>query len=146
MYGDRLFYSKLLLNKGGGLMVIGVFNEIWFYGEEVEVIFIKFIKIRESLKIYLKKLMKEVYEDGILVMRILFYEFFEDDKIWEVDNIYMFGDEILVVLIMNYKDRSRKVYLLKGYIWENIFSGVSYEGGKIYEVECLLEEIFIFLK
>lgn len=60
--------------------------------------------------------MKEAHEDGTPVMRTLFYEFPEDDKTWEVDNTYMLGDEILVAPIMNYKDRSRKVYLPKGHI------------------------------
>ncbi|MCC0702827.1 glycoside hydrolase family 31 protein [Clostridioides sp. ES-S-0049-02] len=146
MHGDRLPHSKPLSNKGGGSMVTGAPNEIWSYGEEVERILTRFIKIRESLKSYLKKLMKEAHEEGTPVMRTLFYEFPEDDKTWEIDNTYMFGDEILVAPIMNYKDRSRKVYLPKGYTWENIFSGVSYEGGKTYEIECPLEEIPIFLK
>ncbi|MCC0648149.1 glycoside hydrolase family 31 protein [Clostridioides sp. ZZV15-6598] len=146
MHGDRLPHSKPLSNKGGGSMVTGAPNEIWSYGEEVEGILTKFIKIRESLKVYLKDLMKEAHEDGTPVMRTLFYEFPEDDKTWEIDNTYMFGEEILVAPIMNYKDRSRKVYLPKGYTWENIFSGISYEGGEVYEIECPLEEIPIFLK
>lgn len=146
MHGDRLPHSKPLSNKGGGSMVTGAPNEIWSYGEEVEVILTKFVKIRESLKTYLKKLMKEAHEDGTPIMRTLFYEFPEDDKTWEVDNTYMLGDEILVAPIMNYKDRSRKVYLPKGHTWENIFNGVSYEGGATYEIECPLEEIPIFLK
>lgn len=54
MHGDRLPHSKPLSNKGGGSMVTGAPNEIWSYGEEVEVILTKFIKIRESLKTYLK--------------------------------------------------------------------------------------------
>ncbi|MCC0701274.1 glycoside hydrolase family 31 protein [Clostridioides sp. ZZV15-6383] len=146
MHGDRLPHSKPLSNKGGGSMVTGAPNEIWSYGEEVEVILTKFVKIRESLKTYLKKLMKEAHEDGTPIMRTLFYEFPEDDKTWEVDNTYMLGDEILVAPIMNYKDRSRKVYLPKGHTWENIFNEVSYEGGATYEIECPLEEIPIFLK
>ncbi len=146
MHGDRLPHSKPLSNKGGGSMVTGAPNEIWSYGEEVEVILTKFVKIRESLKTYLKKLMKEAHEDGTPIMRTLFYEFPEDDKTWEVDNTYMLGDEILVAPIMNYKDRSRKVYLPKGHTWENIFNGVSYKGGETYEIECPLEEIPIFLK
>lgn len=146
MHGDRLPHSKPLSNKGGGSMVTGAPNEIWSYGEEVEIILTKFIKIRESIKTYLAKLMREAHEEGTPVMRTLFYEFPEDDKAWEIDNTYMLGDEILVAPIMNYKDRSRKVYLPKGYTWENIFSGVGYEGGKIYEIECPLEEIPIFLK
>ncbi len=146
MHGDRLPHSKPLSNKGGGSMVTGAPNEIWSYGEEVEVILTKFVKIRESLKTYLKKLMKEAHEDGTPIMRTLFYEFPEDDKTWEVDNTYMLGDEILVAPIMNYKDRSRKVYLPKGHTWENIFNGVSYKGGTTYEIECPLEEIPIFLK
>lgn len=145
MHGDRLPHSKPLSNKGGGSMVTGAPNEIWSYGEEVERILTRFIKIRESLKSYLKKLMKEAHEDGTPVMRTLFYEFPEDEKTWEIDNTYMFGDEILVAPIMNYKDRSREVYLPKGYTWENIFSGISYAGGEVYEIECPLEEIPIFL-
>ncbi|HBG7794320.1 TPA: glycoside hydrolase family 31 protein, partial [Clostridioides difficile] len=41
MHGDRLPHSKPLSNKGGGSMVTGAPNEIWSYGEEVEVILTK---------------------------------------------------------------------------------------------------------
>jgi len=146
MHGDRLPHSKPLSDSGGGSMPTGAPNEIWSYGNKVENILTKYIEIRELLKDYLSKTMKEAHEYGYPVMRTLFYEFPEDDKAWEVNNTYLLGSNILVAPIMNYKDRSRNVYLPSNEIWIHLYTGNEFVGGETYNVEASLEQIPIFIK
>ncbi|OFK57030.1 family 31 glucosidase [Globicatella sp. HMSC072A10] len=146
MHGDRLPHSKPLSNSGGGSMPTGAPNEIWSFGKEAEKIMTKYLHIREALRDYIYDLMIEAHEDGIPLMRPLFYEFPEDDQTWEKDNIYMFGEDMLVAPIMNYKDRQREVYLPDGEKWVNIFTKNEYEGGQSYIIDAPIESIPVFIK
>lgn len=146
MHGDRLPHSRPLSDSGGGSMPTGAPNEIWSYGSEVEGIVTKYIKVREYLQEYLMKTMEEAHEYGYPVMRTLFYEFPKDKESWEVDNTYLLGSDILVAPIMNYKDRSREVYLPSEENWINLYSGQEYTGGVTYEIEASLEQIPAFVR
>ncbi|AYW46531.1 glycoside hydrolase family 31 protein [Tetragenococcus koreensis] len=146
MHGDRLPHSEPLSDSGGGSMPTGEPNEIWSYGDEVENILTKYVEIRECLKDYLSKIMEEAHKYGYPVMRTLFYEFPEDENSWEVDNTYLLGSDILVAPIMNYEDRSRKVYLPDNENWIHLYSGQEFEGGSSYDIEASLEQIPIFIR
>lgn len=95
-------------------MPTGAPNEIWSFGTEVEDVLQKYLQVRELLKDYIHDLMREAHEDGLPLMRTLFYEYPNDEMSWEVDNTYLFGSDLLVAPIMNYLDRERDVYLPQG--------------------------------
>ncbi|WP_438478272.1 TIM-barrel domain-containing protein [Streptococcus pluranimalium] len=145
MHGDRLPHSAPLSNSGGGSMPTGAPNEIWSYGEVAEKIFLKYLKVREYLKDYIYSLMKDAHESGNPIMRPLFYEYPEDQKSWEVENIYLLGDSILVAPILYYKQRNREIYLPKGSKWINPIDNQIYQGGQIIELEAPLDEIPILI-
>ena len=146
MHGDRLPHSKPLSDHGGGSMVTGAPNEIWSYGKEVEQILTKYIKIREELKPYISKLMRQAHEFGDPLMRTLFYEYPHDQNAWNIEDTYLFGDAILVAPIENYKETSREVYLPKGESWTNLWTRESFDGGKTVVVEADIQQIPIFIK
>lgn len=146
MHGDRLPHSKPLSNTGGGCMPTGAGNEIWSYGTKVEDILTKYVRIRELLKDYLDNLMQESHEFGYPIMRPLFYEFKNDKLSWEVDNIYMLGDSILVSPILYYKDRKREVYLPADENWIDLYTNKVYKGGKKYIVDAGIEKIPVFIR
>lgn len=146
MHGDRLPHSEPLSDSGGGSMPTGAPNEIWSYGEEVEKILTEYVSIRTILKDYLKEVMEDAQNYGYPIMRTLFYEFPDDSTAWSVDNTYMLGSDILVAPIMNYKERSREVYLPNNEVWVNIFNGEEYDGGEIYNIKAELNHIPIFIK
>lgn len=146
MHGDRLPHSEPLSDSGGGSMPTGAPNEIWSYGEKVEGVLTKFVRVRELLKDYLSEVMAEASDYGYPIMRTLFYEFPEDDKSWEVDNTYLLGSDILVAPIMNYEDRSREVYLPAGETWIHLFTGEEYDGGETYKIDAPLDQIPTFVK
>lgn len=144
MHGDRQPHGKPLSSSGGGAMVTGAPNEIWSYGPEVERVMTKFIKIREALKDYLEELMVIAHESGLPLMRPLFYEFPKDDKAWCIENTYMLGDSLLVAPIVNYKERSREVYLPRGAVWENLSTGEKIAGGQTAKAVAPVDLIPVF--
>ena len=121
MHGDRGPHDIEPLakgvDKGGGFCHTGSPNEIWSYGEDNYAIFVKYLKIRENLKEYIKESAKQTAETGIPMMRALFLEFPNDEKALEIKDQYMFGPDYLVAPVTEYGARQRDVYLPKGR-WE----------------------------
>ncbi len=86
LHGDREPHSEPLGTEGGGVATSGAANEVWSYGEEAYEICKKYLAIRERIKPYVRKLMKEAHEKGTPVMRPLFYDFNDDDTAWEIED------------------------------------------------------------
>ena len=146
MHGDRQPHSEPLGTDGGGQCSSGAPNEIWSYGEENEKIFTKYIRIREALKPYIKELMKEAHEKGTPIMRPLFYDLPNDKTAWNIENTVMFGPDILVAPIINYKEREREVYLPTGENWIDANTGKQYSGGNYYTIDADIDSIPVFYK
>lgn len=146
MHGDRQPHSKPLSQSGGGSMVTGAPNEIWSYGPEVERILSAYIEVRETLKPLLINLMSEAHEKGLPLMRPLFYEFPDDEEAWNIDNTYMFGEDILVAPILRYEQRNRNVYLPQGDSWVDCYTGEVYEGGQVINAKAPLGIIPLYVK
>ena len=151
LHGDRDPHDIPLLDKdtqrgyGGGYLFTGRDNEIWSYGEKAQKIMEAQIKLREIIKPYTTKLMKEASENGSPAMRTMFYEFPQDEKCWNLRDQYMFGSEYLVAPILTPQTFKREVYLPEG-SWKNINDGKIYEGGKTISVDAPLDCIPVFQK
>lgn len=146
LHGDRKPTTQLSKKDGSSALFTGADNEVWSFGEEVYEICKKYMYIREAIRPYTRKLMKEAHEKGTPVIRTMFYEFPEDSKAWEVEDQYMYGDSILVAPILYKGADKRKVYLPKGCQWTDYNTGNIYEGGNEIEVKATIEVIPIFLK
>ena len=128
-------------------------NEVWSYGEEVEGICTKYLKLRERLRGYIRGLMEEASQKGTPVMRTLFFEFPADGAAWEVEDQYMFGAKYLCAPVLEMGCRKRTVYLPKanGVKWR-VFDqsekasqdGEVFEGGQTVEVDCPLDNMPVF--
>ena len=129
LHGDREPRQPQLGTTGGAGCCSGAANEIWSYGEEVFGICKKYISIRESMRDYIRGLMREAHENGTPVMRTLFYEFPDDPMAWEIEDEYMFGDRYLVAPILSAGAVSRSVYLPSGVRWKEQNDGGIYDGG-----------------
>ena len=133
--------------SGGGEFGYGAPNEIWSYGEECEKIFTKYIFIRERLKPYIKELMAEAHKIGTPPMRPLFYDFPSDTEAWEINDEYMFGNDLLVAPVINENEFSRQVYLPNSEaMWVNAWTGESYAGGQTVEVDAPIDKIPLFIR
>jgi alpha-D-xyloside xylohydrolase len=146
LHGDREPHSKPLGTSGGGLCASGAANEVWSYGEEAYDIFVKYLLLRERLRPYINQIMEEAHQKGTPPMRPLFYDFPQDTEVWNIEDQFMFGPDILVAPVLYEGMRTRKVYLPVGTKWRDANSGKIYPGGQLIEYDAPLQVIPLFLK
>ena len=90
--------------------------------------------------------MKRAHEEGIPIMRPLFFDFPYDEITYEIEDEYMFGPDILVAPVVYKGARSRKVYLPQGAEWTDANTKENYKGGQWIECDAPLDKIPVFLK
>lgn len=129
-------------NKTGS----GADNEVWSFGEDNCKIMVDYINLRERLRDYTREVMRETHETGAPVMRTLFYEFPDDACAWDIKDEYLFGGDMLVAPIMEYRQREREVYLPAGAAWTDAWTGETHAGGQTVRVAAPLERIPVFLR
>lgn len=146
MHGDRGPHNIPPLSDrewGGGHLYTGQPNELWSYGEEAFQIMRDQLNLRLSLKPYITGLMEEASRTGAPLLRTMFYEFPEDDRCWELDDQYMFGDRYLVAPVLEAGMKRRQVYLPAG-CWRDLADGKEYVGGQVLNCETPIERIPVF--
>jgi len=131
-------HSELMCKSGGP-------NEIWCFGEENYEILKKLIETRERLKPYTVKYMNIASMTGSPIMRPMFYDFYEDEICYSLEDQYMYGEDILFAPIMEQGQTERQVYLPKGK-WILTKDGTEYEGGKWFVIGAKLNEYIAFVK
>ncbi len=146
MHGDREPHSAALSSSGGGLCVSGAPNELWSFGDEVYAILEKYLRLRERMRPYVRSLMSAAHLRGSPIFRPLFYDFPADARAWNVEDIYMFGPDVLVAPILFEGQRSRDVYLPVGAHWISHGSGQIFEGGQVVNEPAPLDHLPVFLR
>ena len=131
-------HPELMCKSGGP-------NEIWCFGEENYETLKKLIETREKLKSYTVKYMDIASKTGSPIMRPMFYDFYEDEICYTLEDQYMYGEDILFAPIMEKGQIERKVYLPAGY-WILTKDGSEYEGGQWFTISAKLNEYIAFVK
>ncbi|MBE5893425.1 MAG: glycoside hydrolase family 31 protein [Lachnospiraceae bacterium] len=144
LHGNRLPSEEVFRQDGTKMPGSGTDNEVWSFGEEAYPILVKYLERRETLRDYVRSLMKTAHEEGTPLLRGMFYEFPEDTECNALKDQYMFGDRYLVAPVMEYLARSRSVYLPAGACWRNIDTQEVFEGGQRIDVPAPLEVIPVF--
>ena len=146
LHGNRKPYREPIGCNGGGRCASGAENEIWSYGEENCGIMKKYIGIREKMRPLTRKLMEEASSTGAPMMRPLFYHFPEDERVWEISDEFLFGENLLVAPVTVYLQRERDVYLPAGAGWQEQETGRIYEGGQTVRADAPLDVIPVFTR
>ncbi|MEM1515584.1 MAG: glycoside hydrolase family 31 protein [Candidatus Bathyarchaeia archaeon] len=145
LHGFRLPYPKDP-NKCDSYELTGGPNEVWSFGERAYKILCDFLFIRERLKPYIIEQMKICCEEGVPLMRPLFFDFPFDENTYDIEDEFMFGSDILVAPVYEEGAKSRKVYLPKRTKWTDAWNSNVYEGGQWINRATPLEIIPIFLR
>lgn len=106
----------------------------------------KWLRFRYALIPYIIKEAAFSSQYGRPLMAALLYDFAEDDPaVWQIDDEYMFGRDVLAAPIMNARGL-RNIYLPKGR-WIELYSGKVYEGQQCL-INCRypLSQIPIFVR
>ena len=108
------------------------------FGAETERLLSEQVRLRESLRPYVKRLADAAVKENALMMCPLFGA----PKGFETE--YMFGPELLVCPVTD-DVTEMDVYLPEG-DWEEFFTGERFAGGKIIRVRTPIERIPVFRK
>lgn len=145
LHGYRLPYEEPMSKEvGGGMCDSGAPNEVWSFGEQAYKILVRYIRIRENLKPYIRKQMRLAHEKGIPPMRPLFYDFPKEKEAWEVEDAYLFGAHLLIAPVLYRGQKKRRIYLPSGKRWTDVETRISYEGGQWITVDTPIETIPVF--
>ncbi len=144
MHGDRQPHA--LAAESGLTDYCGADNELWSFGEENYEILAKYLRLREAMRPYIRRLMRQAHEEGAPVMRPLFYHYPQDAQAWQISDSYLFGEDVLVAPIMEAGGVSRQVYLPQGSCWVEASTGTAYEGGCWVTAQAPLDVIPVFIR
>lgn len=149
LHGDREPRQAKVGTTGGASCRSGADNEVWSYGPEVFEICKRYMQLREELRPYTRRLMKEAHEKGTPVIRTLFFEFPDDAMCWEVEEQYMYGDKYLCCPVLSEGQTHTAVYLPKladGKKWKTHWGEATFEGGARITIASPLQEMPVFIR
>ena len=121
-------------------------NEPWNIGGDSYRHIRAAMMLRERLRPYIMKQMKLAADRGIPPMRPLFFDFEDDPKTAEVEDEFLFGPDILVAPITEYKAREHEVYIPAGTQWVDAWTGEEHPGGASITAKAPIERIPVFLR
>ena len=88
-------------------------------------------RLHSALLPYMRECVRENAEQGLPVMRPLFFETPEDERAYERDHFsYLLGGELLVAPVVKPGAEERTLYLPAG-DWVHLWSGERYDGGDV---------------
>ena len=86
-------------------------------------------QLRYRLMPYIYSLAGACYLDDYTIMRPLMMDFERDEAVLNIGDQYMFGSQIMVCPVYQYKARTRSVYFPKEKGWYDLYTGAFHSGG-----------------
>ncbi|MFI2742245.1 glycoside hydrolase family 31 protein [Zhouia sp. PK063] len=120
-------------------------QEPWSFDEEVLDIVRKFINLRYQLLPYLYTMFWEYAEEGVPMLKSLYYYDQEDEQTYFRTDEFVFGNQILVAPVQEPNAKGRRMYIPRG-TWFNYWTDEPVEGGKEMYIEADLDKIPLFVK
>jgi alpha-glucosidase (family GH31 glycosyl hydrolase) len=120
-------------------------SEPVFWSEKTKDIVRTYMKLRYALLPYNYTLAYQNATTGLPLMRPLFYQYPNDTAACNVDDEYLWGNNILVAPVTKKALSSRSIYLPEGK-WYEFHSGIEYAGNTRSDVPLTIENIPVFAK
>jgi alpha-glucosidase len=120
-------------------------QEPWAFDEETLNINRKYIKLRYKLLPYLYDLMWQGESNGLPAMRPLVMHYEKNNNVYEINDQFLFGENILVAPILEQGKKVRAVYLPEG-SWIDYWTKEVFEGNRYIIKEAPLDTCPIYMK
>ena len=108
-------------------------------------VFKRFADLRERLRPYLADQARVSIDTGAPLMRALFFDFGDDERVWDFPLQWMLGADILVAPVLDPAADSWEVYLPAG-SWVDAFTGERVEGGRVIARPTPLDELPVYVR
>lgn len=123
----------------------GASQEPWVFNENVEDHCKRLIEWRYRLIPHIERLFAEHVRTGAPLLRPLSWHYPDDRFAAEIDDQFLFGEEILVAPIVQRGRTTRSVYLPEGK-WHRFEGSEVLDGGRSHQVTFALGEVPAFVK
>ncbi|OPJ62122.1 glycoside hydrolase family 31 protein [Clostridium oryzae] len=120
-------------------------QEPWAFNEKVEAISKKYIDLRYKLLPYNYNEFYKASTTGIPIMRPLVLEYEADKEVYNLNDEFLYGENILVAPVTRPSVTKKCVYLPKG-CWFNYWTEEYIEGGKYVLVDAPMDVLPMFVK
>ncbi len=122
-------------------------QEPWSFGEEIEQISGKFIRLRYRMLPHLYSLMWQAHQTGAPIMRPMFWHHQTEAEVYEqaYQEQFCVGEGLLIAPVTRVGQRLKKVYLPAG-VWLDLNTETVYRGGQTVIVEAPLDRLPMFLR
>ncbi len=128
-------------------------REVWRFGDPGDVTYdtlVRFDNLRYRLMPYIYSTAWQVTSQGFTMMRGLAMDFREDEKVYDIDDQFMFGPAILVnpvtEPIKGNPDPARDVYLPEAAGWFDFWTGEKMGAGKTIKAPAPLSIIPLYIR
>jgi len=124
-------------------------REMFLLGDESSPVYraeLKFDKLRYALFPYVYSMARMVTHDGYTMMRPLVMDFRADTGARNVTDQFMFGPAFLVSPVIQYKARSRRVYLPAAADWFDFWTGRQSRGGETVTADAPYDSMPVFVR
>jgi alpha-glucosidase (family GH31 glycosyl hydrolase) len=121
-------------------------SEPIYYADSTQKIVRKFIKLRYQMLPYNYTLAYENATKGTPLMRPLFFLEPNNQKLYQENSQYLWGNDFLVAPILKKGQTSVQVYFPKGYNWVDFWSDKVYKGGTTATIAVSLDKIPVFVR
>ncbi len=120
-------------------------REPWSFGEDVTAITKKYLEERVRMMPYWYTLAWEASRKGWPLVRPLWWNRTEHEALWDVDDEYMIGDDLLVAPVLEEGAEGRKVTLPEG-IWMSLEDNTWHQGPCQLRVAAQLDQLPRFVR
>lgn len=136
-------------------------REIWQFGEPGTMFYdalVRMNRLRYRLMPYIYSAAGDCWRKDGTMMRMLAFDFAEDEKALEVTDQYLFGRSLMVCPVtepMYYEagsvpiegaSKTRRVYLPAGEAWYDFWTNVRYEGGQTITADAGIDRIPLYVR
>ena len=136
-------------------------RELWQFGDKGEMFYdvlVEMNKLRYRLMPYIYSQAGRVWLEDASMIKLLTFDFPEDEQVWDIRDQYLFGDSIMVCPVteamyygagsqpLGETCKQRKVYLPKGCGWYDYWTDTYYEGDQWIMADAPIEKIPLYVK
>jgi len=122
----------------------GDVRHVYEMSEEAKRIYRIYTRLHAELIPYMQKLSRIACKTAIPPVRHPVLQYVDDVNVYDLNDVFMLGDALLVAPILSESTDQREVYLPKG-TWKNLLTDELLEGGKTVTVQANLAQIPVFL-
>ncbi len=120
-------------------------QEPWVFGEPTLSIYRKYLKLRYRFIPYLYDEFYRETKTGLPIMRPLVLNYENDTQVYNLNDEYMVGEDILAAPVVQEGQTKRAVYLPKGK-WIDFWNGVEHAGKTTILVDAPIDKLPLFIK